>query len=272
MGFHVLQPAPPLDALVSRLWDWDMPPASHHLERVLPVPGAALIINLHENETRVYSDDVERRCVRSAASVIGGPCLRSQIIDTSEQVRVLGVVFRPGGAHAFTGEDHEALVDRDIGLEDIFGSSAHQLRERLLDTPCPHRRLALLEQWLLAHMRMPQLAPEVLYALADMGARPQVARIGRLVRDTGLSEYRFGRLFRRQVGMGPKRYARLMRFRYVVDAVYRSSSVNWSAVAIDGGYGDQAHLVHEFRDFAGMTPTAFMAARGPYLNHLPLDP
>lgn len=270
MGHHLLVPAPPLDALISRLWDWDMPPAAHHYERVLPVPGAALIINLHEDETRVYTDDAQRRCVRSAAAVIGGPCLRSQIIDTCEQVRVMGVVFRPGGAHAFTGEDHEALVDHDIGLEDIFGSSAHALRERLLHTPCPHERLALLHGWLLMHMRTPRLAPEVTYALGEIGARPQVARIAALVQDTGLSEYRFGRLFRRQVGMGPKRYARLMRFRHVVDAVYRSGIVDWSAVAADGGYTDQSHLVHEFREFAGMTPTAFMAARGPYANHLPL--
>jgi AraC-like DNA-binding protein len=47
--------------------------------------------------------------------------------------------------------------------------------------------------------------------------------------------------------------------------------VNWSQVAADGGYFDQAHLTHEFRQFAGVTPTAFMAARGPYSNHLPLD-
>lgn len=271
MGHLALVPAPPLDALVARLWDWDMPPAAHLYERVLPVPGAALIINLHENETRVYSDDAERRCLRAPAAVIGGPCLRSQIIDTAEQVRVMGVVFRAGGAHALTGEDHEALVARDIGLEDIFGASARRLRERLLDTPDGMTRLRVLEQWLLAHLHAPQLAPEVRHALDSIGRCPQVARIGALVRETGLSEYRFGRLFRRQVGMGPKRYARLLRFRAVVDAVYRSTKVDWSGVAIDGGFGDQAHLVHEFRQFAGVTPTTFMAARGPYMNHLPLD-
>ncbi|MHA6203940.1 helix-turn-helix domain-containing protein [Dyella soli] len=271
MGHHVVVPAPPLDALVARLWDWEMPPAAHHYERVLPVPGAALIINLHEDETRLYSDDDERRCVRAPAAVIGGPCLRSQIIDTAEQVRVMGVVFHPGGAHALTGEDHRVLVERDIGLEDLFGHSAHQLREQLLDTPDARIRLAVLERWLLARMRLPRLAPEVAHALEQIARLPQVVRIGALVRDTGLSDYRFGRLFRRQVGMGPKRYARLMRFRAVVDAVYRCSTVDWSGVAADGGYGDQAHLVHEFRDFAGVTPTAFMAARGPYPNHLPLD-
>ncbi|HET6554584.1 MAG TPA: helix-turn-helix domain-containing protein [Dyella sp.] len=270
MEHHVVAPSPPLDGLVSRLWDWSAPPADHHLERVLPVPGASLIINLHEDETRVYTDDAERRCIRAPAAVIGGPCLRSQIIDTAEQVRVMGVVFRPGGAHALTGEDHEALMAQDIGLEDIFGASARQLREQLLDTADGIQRLRVLEQWLLARMRMPALAPEVQYALDRIGRCPQVMRIGALVRETGLSEYRFGRLFRRQVGMGPKRYARLMRFRAVVDAVYASNKVDWSQVALDGGYGDQAHLVHEFRAFAGMTPTAFVAARGPYANHVPL--
>ncbi|WP_266182628.1 helix-turn-helix domain-containing protein [Dyella humicola] len=271
MGHHVVAPAPPLDALVSRIWDWAMPPAAHHYERVLPVPGAALIINLHEDETRIYSDDAERRCVRAPASVIGGPCLRSQIIDTAEQVRVMGVVFHPGGAHAFTGEDHAVLLEQDIGLEDIFGNNAHQLRERLLNTADAGQRLVVLEQWLLARMKLPQLAPEVFHALGDIARQPQAIRIGELVRDSGLSEYRFGRLFRRQVGMGPKRYARLMRFRGIVDAVYHRASVDWSAVAVDGGYGDQAHMVREFRDFSGMTPTAFMAARGPYPNHVPLE-
>ncbi|WP_266167880.1 helix-turn-helix domain-containing protein [Dyella subtropica] len=271
MGHHVLKPAPPLDALVERLWDWDMPAAGHHYERVLPTPGASLIINLHENETRVYSDDTARRCVRAPAAIIGGPCLRSQIIDTAEQVRVMGVVFRPGGAHALTGEDHGVLAEHDIGLEDLFGGAARQLRERLLHTPDPTQRLAVLEHWLRARIHTPSLDPAVRHALSFLHRQPQVARIAALVRDTGLSEYRFGRLFRRQVGMGPKRYARLMRFRAVVDEAHSLASVDWSQVAADNGYSDQAHLVHEFRDFAGMTPSAFMAARGPYANHLPLD-
>ena len=97
MAFHQRRPAPPLDALVEKLWDWDMPPAAHRYERVLPQPGAQLIINLYEDQTRVYSDDAERRCLASSGSVLGGPQLCSQIIDTAEQIRVMGAVFRPGG-------------------------------------------------------------------------------------------------------------------------------------------------------------------------------
>jgi AraC-like DNA-binding protein len=271
MGFCHRQPAAPLDALIETLWDWDMPSPAHQYERILPSLGAGLIINLHEDQTRTYTDDARRTCIKMRGSVIGGPTLRSQIIDTAEQIRVMGVVFRPGGAHALCREDHRVLVAGDINLDDMFGAQAYGLRQRLLDTPQPQQRLDLLEQWLHRQLRLPALDPVVSHALAVLQREPQSARIAPLVRDTGLSEYRFGRLFRRQVGMGPKQFARLTRFRTVVDQVRRQQRVDWSRVAADGGYGDQAHLTHEFRAFSGMTPTAFIAARGIYANHIPLD-
>ena len=61
MGFLQYLPQSPLDALTAKVWDWDMPPTAHRYERVLPQPGAQLIINLHEDETRVYTDDAARR-------------------------------------------------------------------------------------------------------------------------------------------------------------------------------------------------------------------
>lgn len=170
MGFHFHAPAAPLAALIEKIWDWDMPPLSHHLERVLPMPGAALIINLHEDETRVYADDDRHRCTRSAAAVLGGPMRHSQIIDTAEQVRVMGVAFRAGGAHAFTGADLGAEQGRDIDLHDLFGVSAERLRQRLLETPDPRRRLTLLESWLQRNLRTEGVHPAVRQAIARITA------------------------------------------------------------------------------------------------------
>jgi AraC-like DNA-binding protein len=271
MAFHQRVPAPPLDVLVEKLWDWDMPPAAHRYERVLPQPGAQLIIYLYEDQTLVYTDDAERRCMSASGSVLGGPQLCSQIIDTAEQIRVMGVVFRAGGAGALTGEDMAALEGRDVNLPDLFSRHAATLRQRLLETSQPGRRLALLERWLRERMQRPDLDPCVAHALAWLERTPQAARIGWLVRDTGVSERRLGRLFRRQVGYGPKQYARLLRFRAVVARVHGRLRVDWADVAADGGYCDQAHLAHEFRRFAGITPGEFVARQGVYPNHLALD-
>ena len=148
MGLLRIVPAPPLAAIIEAIWDWDMPADAFRYERILPGPGAGLIINLLEDETRIYQDDAQRHCTRASGSVIGGPYRHSWIIDSAEQVRVMGVNFRPGGVHALLGIGAEELGLRDIDLEDLFGTGARCLRQRLLETACPIQRLAQLEQWL----------------------------------------------------------------------------------------------------------------------------
>ncbi|GGA15454.1 helix-turn-helix domain-containing protein [Dyella caseinilytica] len=270
MALLRIVPGPPLASIIEAIWDWDMPASEFRYERILPDPCTGLIINLLEDETRVYRDHDTRQCRRASGSVIGGPYRQSWIIDTAEQVRVIGVNFRPGGAHALIGLSAEDLAQRDINLEDMFGARAHQLRQRLLEAVTPAERLALMEQWLRRLSEQPSWDATILHAVATLARVPDVPSIGRLQRDSGYSAHRFGLLFRRHVGMTAKQYARLMRFRAVVDMAYPAQQLDWARIALDGGYCDQAHLSHEFRRFAGITPTEFAALRGPYLNHLTL--
>jgi AraC-like DNA-binding protein len=270
MGFLRIVPVPPLASIIEAIWDWDMPADAFRYERILPGPSTGLIINLLEDETRVYRDDATRQCVRASGSVIGGPYRQSWIIDTAEQVRVMGVNFRPGGAHALIGLNAEELAQCDINLEDMFGLSAKQLRERLLEATAPAQRLALLEHWLRRLTEQPTWDTTILHAAAMLAHIQDVPSIGRLQRESGYSAHRFGLLFRRHIGMTAKQYARLMRFRAVVDLAYQEQQVDWARIAVEGGYCDQAHLSHEFRRFSGMTPTEYAALRGPYPNHLAL--
>jgi AraC-like DNA-binding protein len=268
MGMLRIVPAPPLASIIEAIWDWDMPAGAFHYERILPGPCTGLIINLLEDETRVYRDDETRHCIRASGSVIGGPYRQSWIIDTAEQIRVMGVNFRPGGAHALIGLNVEELAKHDINLEDMFGSRARQLRQRLLETAAPTERVALLEQWLRRLTEQPSWDAAILHAVAMLARVPDVPSIGHLQRESGYSAHRFGLLFQRHMGMTAKQYARLMRFRAVVDMAYAEQQVDWARIAVEGGYCDQAHLSHEFRRFSGITPTEYAALRGPYVNHL----
>lgn len=144
MGLQQYQPAAPLNALIEKIWDWDMPPQLHRFERVLPLPGAALIINLHEDETRVYADDENRTCTRSAAAILGGPMLGSQIIDTAEQVRVMGVVF------ALAEHMHlPARILRPARSETSICMTCSDPRQARCDSACskPPRRQRVSHCW-----------------------------------------------------------------------------------------------------------------------------
>jgi AraC-like DNA-binding protein len=254
------------------IWDWRVEPGGFQLERILPQPGSSLIINLLEDQTRVYGDDTERRCERLPGAVFSGQFTRSFVIDSDEQIAVMGVMFRPGGAFGLLRERMDPLGNRHTALEDLTGSSAHALRERLLNTADAADRLDALEHWLLARCVRGRSHPAVGYALHALDLAPQIQRIDGIVKASGLSPRRFSTLFREQVGIGAKRYARLQRFRAVVATANSECHVEWSRVAADCGFHDQPHLVREFRAFSGMTPGAYLARGGEYMNHIPLQP
>jgi AraC-like DNA-binding protein len=69
--------------------------------------------------------------------------------------------------------------------------------------------------------------------------------------------------FRREVGLPPKRAARVLRFHHAVGRINADQFVSLSAVAAECGYYDQAHFTREFREFAGRTPTEFIRSRLP---------
>jgi len=269
MGLLAIQPAEPLSSLVESIWDCDLPRQAHAYDRLLPSARPQLVINLAQDETRVYDDQL--RCMRNAGAAFDGPSHRSVLIDTAEQTRILGIVFRAGGAAPFFRERMDAVANAHVDLDALAGGDARTLRQRLLETRDAHARLRFVERWLHAHADAARARrhPTIAHALRLIDAAPATQRMPAIAAHCRMSPRRFGELFREQVGMSPKRYARLQRFHDVVAQVHRRARVDWAGIAVDGGFHDQAHLIHEFRAFAGMTPTAYLARQGPWPTHVP---
>ena len=91
--------------------------------------------------------------------------------------------------------------------------------------------------------------------MATRGAVP----IGRLADEVGWSHRHLIARFRQQVGLPPKTAARLVRFDGVWRRLDQRQPPDWGLVAAEAGYADQAHLIRDFREFTGTTPTAFVA-------------
>ena len=268
MQFLSLIPQAPLSHLIEMIWDWEAAFHSHRLERVLPVANAGLIINLAEDQTRVY--DEQYRCTRFSGSTLDGPRTRSTIIDSEEQVAVMGVVFRPGGGAMFFRERMDRLANDSVDLENLAGNSALLLRERLLEADGPRRRLALLMQWLVENASPAASSNPIGHALVVLDSDPRISALTAAARDLGWSPRQLGERFRQQVGITPKRYLRLRRFHQVVATTEARERVDWAGVSLDCGYHDQAHMAHEFREFAGLSPAAFTRQRGAFSHHIAL--
>lgn len=76
--------------------------------------------------------------------------------------------------------------------------------------------------------------------------------------ELGVSERHLRRVFRETVGLGPKAFAKLARFRRALRAAREDDAAGWADIATAAGYYDQAHLIAEFRTIAGKTPRALL--------------
>ena len=269
MNYRHRVPRPPLDAFIESIWVYQNDPQPLVLERILPTGAAQLIVNLKEDQTRLYDPESPHRYVATSGSVLSGAHSRFQVIDTLEQEYVAGVAFKPGGTVPFTRMPAHEAWNVDVPLEALWGCArTATLRERLLESGSIEAKLDALEAVLHEMWRPPGLHPATAFALGSFDRAPMTTSIAAVTDTIGLSAKRFIERFKMEVGMTPKVYCRIRRFQRAITMATRGCQVEWTQVALDCGYFDQAHFIHDFRSFSGLTPTAYQSARTSFQNHV----
>ena len=204
----------------------------------------------------VYSRDLGLRAV--------GTMTVEQRFHYAGRMETVGVRFHPGMAGALLKLPPVVLTDDSAALEDVWGSSARQLRRRLDDAPSAVDCLRVLER---ALSPPKQASGPVERALRFLAAANGIADVDWMARQAGLSPRQFRRRCREEAGLGPKRLARVLRFRYANRLAAAARRPDWSSVAAAAGYFDQAHLIRDFREFTGRTPAAAVAGASSFQFH-----
>jgi len=260
MFYLVHTPAPPLSDFIENLWLLSDAPL-HARERIIPSGTLELVINLHENEFRIYESVHTDEHRRYSGALVSGAYQRPFVIDTREHASVIGVHFKPSGAFPFFRESAGRLADAHVDLDTLFGASARELRERLCAAQTPAQRFRILEFALVARLSRPlkrHSAVQVGLACLMRGGT-SVADVAACVE---LSHRRFIQVFTAEVGMTPKLFARVRRFQRAVALAKQDASPDWRHLALACGYFDQSHLVRDFVTFSGLSPTEFARHRG----------
>lgn len=248
---------------------------AHSSELALPNGGAQLLVNLDRDELGSAVPGERAVARRTHGAALQGPSTEPVLIDPAQQRAIVWVAFRTAGAHPLLNAPLSAVRDQLVALDDLWGGDGAVLRERLLEAMAaggPQECLRQLEAALLAQAASaPASAPDP--AVRSAAARlDQGASVREAADDLGWTPRRLSARFDTQVGLSPKRYARVRRFQRLLARVNaRPAEPDWALLAAEGGYHDQAHLIHEFRAFAGMTPTAYAPRSAAERNHVPLD-
>jgi AraC-like DNA-binding protein len=225
-------------------------------KRIFPNGRVELLVNLGEPIRLV--EGVGAQVLR--CGWLSGMHSRPVVIECSSTWDTLGVRLRPAGAYALLGRPIADLSGFTFDLGDVIGRAAAELAEHCFEARTIEERFRRAAEWIGARTRR---APAGEAAVAWTAGRIErsfgTAPIGALLEETGLSRTRLSASFRDQVGLSPKRYARIFRFQRLLSLLH-AGGASLATAALDTGYYDQPHMTAEFRELTGMAPRAFLAA------------
>lgn len=255
--YRVLAPTGALGRFVSEVW-FARGTIRGARERITPTGSAVLGIVLGDPIAQVPRNGLGDAFEAHTGFLIGPhdqPIVNEPLGDTW----AVGIVTTPVGCRAALGVSPAPVRGRIVDAS--AWCAFDDLRETLLHTPDAASALQATERALHSALdtREPGLS-RVEAAVASLTADP-ARPIASIAAEVDVSHGHLDREFRRIVGLGPRVLARVLRLRRLLDSIDVYGQVEWTRLAAELGWFDQAHLVRDFRRFTGTTPSEYAAAQ-----------
>ncbi|HEY6796194.1 MAG TPA: helix-turn-helix domain-containing protein [Kineosporiaceae bacterium] len=194
------------------------------------------------------------------AVYVTGALTRPERYVHERPVGLLGVSLLPGAALPVLGTDVGSLPAGWTPLAEVVGPVADELAARVAAAEPGPARLALVDTFLAARLVPPdRIDDRVRTALGAILHRAGDVDVAALARQAAASPRHLSRLFDAWVGMGPKRFARIVRVQAVLRHLAVDPGADLTELATRLGFADHAHLTRQVRDLTGAPPTAVVA-------------
>jgi AraC-like DNA-binding protein len=252
---------------VERIWSVSDPARAGQVERHFASPVTRLVF--HVGRGRILCRATPAGPARPRAFIIGPHDRPFAVRWPDDGVQIVGADLRLESTRRFLTLPPEQIKNRVLDMATLWGECALDTAAILAGVPAP-RRVALLATLLMAD-RVPlteieMQTAEMVQALRDPGSAGPIRMVGEHL---DISPRRLIRHLREETGLKPKLLHRLLRFERAVRLESRARLLDWGTIAHMAGYFDQAHLVQEFRLFAGVSPSTYRKVRQTVPGYLP---
>jgi AraC-like DNA-binding protein len=253
-------PSSPLNTFIDYFYyiDGSMP---RRREKVLPTGWLDLEVNLGD-AIQIYDASGSKPIATCVESWWVGVWSTYGTVEWPLNIQLVGIHFKPGGAYPFLNFPLTELHNQIIPADAIWGGFAAELHVRLSAAKSAQARLALFEQLLFTRLSdTPEGLKAVRYGVAQIARHNGALSMKALRDDMGISQNHLLTQFKRMVGISPKALAQLYRLKLVLRSIDPTYAVDWTQIAQQSGYYDQAHFSNDFRAFTGHSPTDYLQLR-----------
>jgi AraC-like DNA-binding protein len=248
--------AEPLKPYVKVIWSMESEECWAPPMRILPDSCVELVVHFRQPYNTTFSNNITE--IQPQSFVVAQ--MKNFIeIAPNGKIGMVCVRLSAQGAYQFFGLPMQEIANGFTDLNDVWKGLGKDIEERIAECENTERRIDIIQQYLLLQLRSNGKADLTIdHCLNLIYSTKGQIRIDDLASRTGLGNRQLVRKFNNSIGLSPKEFSRIIKFINSLRYLKQTNSQYLSEAAYDCGYYDQAHFIHDFKEYSGLTPTAFL--------------
>jgi AraC-like DNA-binding protein len=253
MRYHRIKPTEEIAKYVKYFWVGEVDVHEEHqfTHFSIATSNAKLIFHYKGAFSEVTPNG---ELTKSFLSGIQGQSKTHTQFISNENVGIFGVEFQPHAISSLFAISAADLTNQFIDLKIFLGSKGDDLQDQVFSAHSNTERVRIVSQFLKACVK-PVRNRIIEDAVHRVNLVKGLVEVGVLSKQYAISQRQFERLFKEAVGFTPKTYAKIIRFESALDNF--STNESFTTIALDCGYFDQSHFIHDFKSFSGFHPTSY---------------
>ena len=262
MGYLIHKPSSILAPYIKQYWMIEnvLEPGSSYVQRIIPAGLMELNFFFSTLPKTTSNNDVY-----DSGAVISGQQSGYFDLEIKDSISMFSVTFQPAGARQFFKIPMFELLNNTASLEVLNKAIFKDLEDKLGNATSFEERIGLIEKYFIHELsKNPGYNEDdrIIDSIAFITRSKGICDLDILSSRACLSTKQYVRLFKKVVGIQPKKFLRVVRFQHMLFMNQHSRDL-LTSFAYEGGYFDQSHMIRDFKEFAGLSPRKLLFGENP---------
>ena len=250
MLYKRIDPTPELKDLINCYWIIENPDKTIIQQKI--IPDGFIEIIFHYGEP--YKLNLSGNWEIQSKSLFAGQITKHFFLQNTCKSGMLGIKLNPTAMYHLFNLSMDDYTNKVVDLKQAVGDKMDSFIESVFQIKDHDELIKETNQFFLDNLKYKESPVDraVNYILEKHG----MVTVSEMCEVSGVGERQLQILFKKQIGLSPKLFARIKRFSYIFQLV-ENNNQSWSNLAYDAAYYDQSHFIRNFKDFTGENPASY---------------
>lgn len=258
MNYQTFQPHSDLASVVKCYWILEVPAdMNSQRQRIIPDGCIEMIFVLGEDVKRYTTGD---EFIIQPRAMILGQITEPFIVEPTGYVNSFSIRFYPYGFASFAPVPIKDLANKETPIYLLFGKTiSRNLEQKIVQAKDTKERIEIIEAFLLNRLKNKITIDNIVKTTIDtILLTGGSVSINTILKDDASKRRQLERKFMKQIGISPKQLGKVIRMQTALQLLLDQKLENFTAIAYESEYYDQAHFIKDFKEFTGTTPKEFL--------------